>query len=256
MSDVFEEVEDNLRTERWTALFRKWWPLAAAIAGVAVLVVGVIWFHDARKGWTAAEASQAYQRGVEAVQSNNIAAAEAAFIEVEAAGNGPYRALALMHRAGLKIQAGDTAAAVALYDQAAEASNEPLLADMARLRAGWLLMDSGSLEDVTTRLSGLTEEGRPFRYLAQESLALARLHHGQTEAARQQLQALNLQLDLPESMRQRVQVTLGLIESGASESLGPIVEAAARAAETDAAAAAAADAPGVQAAPHGDEPAH
>lgn len=239
MSDVFEEVEENLRSERWNELFRKWWPAAAAVVGVAVLIVGGIWFMDARKGWTAAEASQAYQRGLDAMESQNEATAEAAFAEAEAAGSPPYRALALMQRAGLRVERGETAEAVALFDQAAEATDEPLIADVASLKAAWLLMGSGSLEDVTARLSPLTEEGRPFRFQAQEALALARLQHGQTDAARQQLQALTLELELPDSMRQRAQVALSLIDAGTASSLPGIVEAAGRAqaqAEAEAAA--------------------
>lgn len=242
LSDVFEEVEESLRSERWKQLFLRWWPVAAAIVGVVVLVVGGIWFWEARKGWTAAEASQAYQRGIEALQADNQSAAEAAFVEVEDAGNPAYRALALMQRAGLRVERGETDEAVALFDQAADVTNEPLIADIARLKAAWALMDTGSLEDITARLSPLTEEGRPFRFQAQEALALARLQHGQADAARQQLQALSLELELPESMRQRVQVTLSLIESGTASSIPGIVEAAANAAAQDRAAAEAATA--------------
>lgn len=257
MSDVFEEVEESLRSERWNALFRRWWPVAAAIAGVAVLVVGGIWFWDARKGWTGAEASQAYQRGMEALQAENTEAAEAAFVEVEGAGNGPYAALALMQRAGLRLDRGETAEAVALFDQAAEATDAPMITDIAQLKAAWVLMDSGSLEDVTARLSPLTEDGRPFRYHAQEALALARLQHGQTDAARQQLQALTLALDIPDSLRQRAQLALSLIDSGAASSLPGIVEAAGRAAAAAEAEAArpGAPAPGAQPATAGDAPA-
>lgn len=247
MSDVFEEVEENLRSERWKRLFLRWWPAAAAIAGVAVLVVGGIWFLDARKGWSGAEASQAYQRGLDALQSEDQSAAEAAFVEVEGAGNGPYRALALMQRAALRLERGETTEAVALFDQASEATNQPMISDIAQLKAAWALMDSGSLEDVTTRLSPLTEEGRPFRFEAQEALALARLQHGQTDAARQQLQALTLELELPDSLRQRAQIALGLIESGTASSIPGIIEAAGRAADQAEAEAAAAPRPGATA---------
>lgn len=230
MSDVFEEVEENLRAERWGSLFRKWWPIAAAVAGVAVLVVGGIWFFDARKTWTGAEASVAYQRGLDALQAENTAAAEAAFVQAEGAGNPEYRAAALMQRAGLRLNDGDSAGAVALFDQAAEATHDPMTADLAHLKAALVLMDSGSLEDVTARLSPLTQDDRPYRFMAQEALAMARLQHGQTDAARQQLQALNLQLDLPESMRQRVQMALETIESGTASSIPGIIDAAAQAA--------------------------
>ncbi len=235
MSDVFEEVEENLRTERWIALAKRWWPVAAGVAAAALLVVAGFWFFDARKGWTGAEASQAYQRGIDALQADNESGAEAAFVEAEEAGNPAYRALALMQRAAIRIENGETQEAVALFDEAADATNEPLIADIAALKAAWTLMDSASLEDLTVRLTPLTEDGRPFRYHAREALALARLQHGQSDQARQTLQALSLELDVPENVRERAQIALGLIESGATEAIPGIVEAAGRAAETDAA---------------------
>ena len=207
MSDVFEEVEENLRAEKWTALFKRWWPVAAAVAGVILLVVLGFWFFDARKGWTGAEASQAYARGIEALTSDDSAAAEAAFVEVEGAGNGPYRALALMQRAGIRITDGDSDEAVALFDQAAEAASDPMIADIAQLKAAWILMDTASL-------------------------ALARLQHGQADTARAGFQALTLDLETPDSLRQRAQAALNMIESGVASSLPGIVEAASRVADT------------------------
>ena len=255
MSDVFEEVEESLRSERWSTLFRRWWPVAAGVTGVIVVVVAGIWFFDARKGWTGAEASQAYSRGLEAMSNEDVAAAEAAFVEVEAAGNAPYRALALMHRASLRLDRGETAEAVALFDEAAEVTREPLISDIARLKAAWALMDTASLADLTVRLTPLTEADRPFRFHAQEALAMARLQHGQTEAARQQFQAMTLELDIPESLRQRAQAALGLIDSGTAAAIPGIVEAASRAAAAAEAAQAAGPRPGAAPAETGGAPA-
>ena len=188
MSDVFEEVEENLRAEKWTALFKRWWPVAAAVAGVILLVVLGFWFFDARKGWTGAEASQAYARGIEALTSDDSAAAEAA--------------------------------------------SDPMIADIAQLKAAWILMDTASLEDITARLEPLTGDDRPFRYQAREALALARLQHGQADTARAGFQALTLDLETPDSLRQRAQAALNMIESGVASSLPGIVEAASRVADT------------------------
>src|SRR5690606_13031773 len=120
LSDVFEEVEEKLRTEKWAALAKKWWPAAVGVVAVVLAVVLIFWFFDARKGWTAAEASQAYSRGLEALAAEDVDGAETAFSEASEAGNPSYEALALMQRAALRVERGETEEAVALLDQAAE----------------------------------------------------------------------------------------------------------------------------------------
>lgn len=255
MSDVFEEVEENLRAEQWKALAKRWWPVAAGVVGAALLVALGFWFFDARKGWTGAEASQAYSRGIEALEQQNADAAEAAFIEARDAGNAAYEALALMQLAGLKVSEDQIDEAVALFDQAAGASSDPMIADAARMKSAWLLMDSASLQDLTARLEPLTGNDRPFRYQAREALALARLQHGQAETARAGFQALTLDLETPESLRQRAQAAISMIESGTASAIPGIVEAAARAAETANAAGQAPGAPPQGAAPAQTPPA-
>ena len=225
MTDVFEEVEEELRSERLKRLARTWLPVVGGVL-LAALVAALAWW-----GWQnyqtsrAGTASVAYQRGLEALQNGDSSGAESAFAEAAESGNGAYKSMALQHRAGLALAANRVPDAVELLDQAAEADGDPILADPARLKAAMLVMDSGTLEEIETRLEPLTAENRPLRPFAQEALGLARLQHGKPAEAREVFVLLTLGQDVPDSVRQRAQAAIGMIDSETTAGLAALVAA-------------------------------
>lgn len=229
MVDVFEEVEEGLRSEQWRKWARRWLPWIGAALVVVLIAALAIWGVDAWRTRTAGEASEAYARGVEALSRGDTQAADAAFVEAGDAGSRAYRVLALSQRAGILAAQDQAAEAAALFDQAAEAARDPLLADQARLKAAFLLMDTASLDDITARLTPLAAEDRPFRPLAREALALAQLQHGQTAEARNAFVQLSLGQDVPDGVRERAQAAIGMIDAGTAAAIPAIVRAAAEA---------------------------
>ena len=185
MVDVFEQVEEDLRSDRYKRMARTWLPIGAGLLVVA-LVAALSWW-----GWQsyvtnqADKASAAYDRGMEALQATNPSGAEAAFTEAAKSGNGAYKALALMQQAGIAVSANKTQDAVKLFDDAAKAAGDPIIADAAAIKAAFLLMDTATLEDIQKRLEPLAADKRPLHAFAQEALALARLQHGKTKEARE-----------------------------------------------------------------------
>lgn len=232
MVDVFEQVEEELRSERLKRLARTWLPVVGGVLLVALIAALAWWGWQSYQTGRAGTASIAYQRGLEALQNGDSAGAESAFAEAEEAGNGAYRSLALQQRAGIAVAADRVPDAIALLDEAASAAGDPLLADPARLKAAMLMMDTGSLEDIEARLEPLAEEGRPLRPFAQEALGLARLQHGKPAEARQVFVLLTLGQDVPDSIRQRAQAAISMIDNNTAAGLAAIVAAQATAAAT------------------------
>ncbi len=225
MVDVFEEVEEELRSDRWKRLARTWLPWVAGALVLALIAALAFWGWDTMKTRNAGAASVPYERGMQAMSEGDTAAAEAAFTEAAEAGSPAYEALALMQRAGLAVTAEDAEAAIALFDEAAEAAPDPLIGDAAALKAAFLAMDSAELADIEARLTPLAEEGRPFRPFAREALGLARLQHGQMAEAREEFVQLSLGQDVPDSVRQRAQAAIDMIDSGVAEALPAILQA-------------------------------
>lgn len=239
MTDVFEEVEEQLRADRYKTLALRALPWAlGGLAAMLIVALGV-WGWGAWQTRTMAEASQAYADGVAAFDAGDMNTAEQRFAEVAESGPDGYAALALMQQAGLRVNDGDIPGAVKLFDAAAEQAPDPIMADAARLKSAFALLDTAPLSELKTRLEPLTEEGRPYRALALEALAFARLMGGEMDEARADFGVLTLMPGVSDVARQRAQAARAMIDSGTAKALPAAVKASLAApASTDDAAAA------------------
>ncbi len=225
MTDVFEEVEEQLRADRYKTLALRALPwVLGGLAAILVVALGV-WGWGAWQTRSMAESSQAYAEGVEALGAGDMDKAEQRFAEVAESGPDGYAALALMQQAGLRVNDGDIEAAVKLFDAAAEKAPDPIMADAARLKSAFALLDTAPLSELETRLEPLTEDGRPYRALALEALAFARLMGGELDEARADFGVLTLMPGASGLARQRAQAARAMIDSGTATALPAAVKA-------------------------------
>jgi len=226
VTDIFEQVEEELRSDRYKRLARTWLPVVGGVLLLALIAALGWWGWQANENGRAAKASVAYERGIEALQTNDLAAAESAFAEAEREGNGAYRSMALAQRAGLAVAANRFEEAIDLLDRSAKAVGDPLLSDPSAFKAALLVMDTdASYEDIEKRLTPLTREGRPLRPQALEALAMAQLQHGKNTEARATFVQLQLGQDVPDTVRQRAQTAIAMIDTGTLGSLSDILDA-------------------------------
>ncbi|MFC0634509.1 tetratricopeptide repeat protein [Brevundimonas balnearis] len=230
MTDVFEEVEEELRSEQWRKIARRWLPVAGVVLAVCLAAALGYWAWDSWRTRQAEAASLAYNGGVEALQRGDLAAAESAFNDAAERG-GAYKVLALNQRAAIALQSDRIEDAVALLDEAADSTRDPVLKDLSRLKAALLLLDTAPLDALTDRLEPLAEDGRPYAAFAQEALGMARIQNNQMQAARELFVQLSLGQDVPEGVRQRAQAAIQAIDSGTASAIPAIAAAAREAAE-------------------------
>ena len=219
VDNFLDEVREDLRSERYQSMLRRSVPWAIGVVVATALALGG-WF-----GWKAwndsrlNKASEAYSAGLESAAGGDSAKANAKFDEAAKAGPAAYKALALMHQGGLRMGEGKTQEAVALFDRAAEADKDPMVADIARLKSALALMDTAPYAVIETRLKPLLDEKRPYRIAAREALAMAKLKAGKFVEARSDFGLLTLAPDVPDSMRQRAQAAITLIDGGTAGAL-------------------------------------
>ncbi len=210
MSDIFQEVDEEVRREKLKQLWDKYSGVIIVVAFVVVVAVGG-WrgwqWYEAKK---AGEAGAAFEAADALASEGKHAEAQAAFAKVAAEGTAGYRTLARFREAS-ELARTDKPGAVKLYDSlAADSSIGPVLQDLANVRAGLLLVDTATLPELTTRLEPLTARERAFRHTAREILALAAFRTGARAAARRWFDMISTDAETPEAIRTRVDVLIAL----------------------------------------------
>ncbi len=219
MADVFEEVEEELRSARYQSLIQKGWPYAAALIIIALLVTLGIWGFGKHQASEEAKASVTYARALESLSAGDPVGADRKFAVLSASAPAGYRALSLMQQAGVRVVQNKPEEAVRLLDQAAKTAPNNIMGDAARLKAAYLLMDTRPLAEIEARLTPLTGEKRPYKMLAREALGMAHLQAGKLDAARGDFAVLSLSQDVSDQTRARAQAALALIQSGTAGAL-------------------------------------
>jgi hypothetical protein len=204
VSDIFREVDEELRRDQLTAVWRNYGPYLLAGAVLTVLIAagmaGWRWWHDRQ----AQDGATAY---VAALQlSDDAAVAKLAELGVQS-GDG-YETLSIHRRAGILANDGKVDEAVRLYDEFARDSDDKLWADLARFQAARLLLASAPYEDLAARLEPLMAAGGPFRAGAGELLAFAALRVGQVDRARLLFEEILKETDATAGIRRRAQTAL------------------------------------------------
>lgn len=226
MADIFQEVEEQLRSDRYKTLALKALPWVGGILVLALVIALAIWGYGENRARTDARASEAYDEALTSLKAGDNVKAFGQFEAVGKAGSKAYRTLALMQQAGIRLGDNKTAEAVALFDEAAKAAPSEFIGDAARLQAAYALMDTANAAEINGRLNTIAAEGRPYRMLAREALAMTKLANNQTAAAREDFTALANGLDTPAGVRQRAKAAEALIDSGNASSLKAIIKAA------------------------------
>ncbi|MDB5427147.1 MAG: hypothetical protein JWP23_1463 [Phenylobacterium sp.] len=229
MTDLFEEVEEQLRSDRYRTLVRKAAPWVLALAAAALAAALGVWGWQQYNQQVTGTASEQYATALAGLAQGDQAKAVQLWGEVAKSPSKAYKSLALMQLGAARIAGGkpeDVKAAVSLFDQAAAAAPDDLIGDAARLKSAFAILDTAPFAEVEGRLSPLMKDGHPYRVQAREALAFAKLMKGDAAGARSDFVVVSLLPDAPESARQRAKAAMDLIDTGSAKAVPAAVKAA------------------------------
>jgi hypothetical protein len=214
MSDIFREVDEDIRREQYKKL---WDRFGIYVIGLAVLIVVLTAGY---RGWVYWQERQAQATGdrflaaLQLAEAGKHDEAEAALAVIAGDGTGGYPMLAKFRIATEKAAKGDKTGAVAEFDQVATDRSTPaLIKDMARLRAALILTETASLSDLEARIGDLAATGNPWRNSAREFLGLTAWRTGDLAAAKKYYDQIAADQEKPQDLATRTEMMLSLIRA-------------------------------------------
>ena len=211
MSELFDEVNEDVRREQLKKLWDRYSLLIIALAFLIVAGVGGWRGYQYLEGKKAAEAGAAFDRAIELADQNKPAEAEAAFVKIAADSPSGYRILARL-RAAAEAGKHDRDSAVKQYDAIAADRGVPAPErDLARVRAASLLVDTAAYDAVAQRVEPASAADGTYRHSARELLALSAWRAGNVTVARQWLDLMSGDAATPSSMRSRAEALQALL---------------------------------------------
>ncbi|UJW85709.1 tetratricopeptide repeat protein [Devosia sp. SL43] len=225
--NIFREVDEELRSDRMRALWRRFAPFVIGAAVLVVLAVAVnegwTWYHSNN----AAQSSDELYAAFDAIDGGDLASAQNQLSALEVNGSGSYPVLAQFRKAGVLAKEGKVTEAVAAYDALANSLSNIRLRELALVLGGTLMVDAGTLADVDSRVGSVAIDGNPLRNAAREALGLAQYKAGDFAAAQASFEAVLNDPLVQNSVRNRMGYYLAqLLAEGAVAPEAPAEAAA------------------------------
>jgi hypothetical protein len=211
VSDIFREVDEEVRRDQLKKLWERY---GIFVIALAVLFVAAVAGWRGYQWWQtklAAESGAAFTSAVSLSEQGKYEEAEAAFAKIAKEGTASYRALAAMREATALAQR-DSKAAVAAFD--ALANNRalgPVMQDLAALRAGIILVDTVPYEELRGRIEPLTGAGRAFHHSARALLALSAWRANDTATARRWSEIILADNETPPGIHTQAEILMSLL---------------------------------------------
>ncbi|RAH99518.1 hypothetical protein DLJ53_23700 [Acuticoccus sediminis] len=248
MTDIFDELEEDLRRER---LARVWNRYGIYVILVAVLIVVVTAGWRGYEWWrvkTERSAGEQYATILTDLDAEGPGAGTQSLEDFAKDAPEGFSILARFRAATTEAANGDeTASAATLRDLADDSKVPALYRDLARVRLAQVLINAGDYPAATDAVKSLAEDtSSPFNRSASELMGLAAYAENDLDEAKRWYTQIAESATVSQDMRQRAQTMLSLVERITAQEAATVAsdaEAAAQEASGDAAASEAATSP-------------
>jgi hypothetical protein len=218
VTDIFREVEEEVRRERLEKLWKQYGDYV--IAFVAAVIIGIAAFelYQRYEANQRAKASAEFDTAMTVLETNPAQAVNV-FAKLASSSPSGYATLADFAQADALLASGDRGRAVGLFEAIAEKDKGPI-GGAARIRAAWAVADTTSKADLEILLAPLTDPASPWRPMAREILAYSDYRAGQFGLAAAQYRALAADTGAPQALRARAGAMAAYLKAGGDSNFG------------------------------------
>ena len=206
---IFREVDDEVRQDEYKKLWDRYGKQIGIVGALFIVAVAVF------QGWQYMQQKQAEDASAIYFDATRKAAAgkqDDALAALSAVSHPGYAQLAKLQQAAILATKGDVDKAVAAYDLfASDQASDPALADLARIRAGYLLADSKTPDELLTRLGHFDKDDALWHNEAREIFALSAWRVKDYAMSNRYFTAIAADAGASPGAKQRAQLMLQLI---------------------------------------------
>ena len=226
MSDVFEEVEEGLRSDKTGVLWTKYRSFVYVIGLLIVAAVGTKEYLQWQTGKKYDDRIVVFESAREALVSGDYAAAEEGF-KALVEEDSKLSPMAANYLARVRLEGGgDLVGADAALSAQANGDGEPF-ERLSTLKIAYAQADSLGLAELEALLADLVDGEDSYAVLAQELIAAKAYEAGDFERARKEFSYLRFAPNAPQGVLRRAQIALAVIPvSPPSEAEADIVDTA------------------------------
>lgn len=218
MSDIFREVEEDVRREK----LEKFWKAYGdyVIALVALIILGIAGFEF----WQRYQANQRDKAAIAFSAAQRISdprQAAQTFADLASSAPSGYRQLARLEEAGSMLAAGQRETAIALFKEIAD-QDKGGIGQVARLRAGWAMVDSASRSALQAELAPLQTSSGSWKAMADEVIAYSDYRNHDDAKAAQEFDALANDPAAAGAIKVRARAMANFLKQGGDKDVGTV----------------------------------
>lgn len=206
---LIREVDEEVRQDEYKKLWDRY---GTAFTALAVLVVLAVGGFEGWKYWQRQQAEQASVVYLDAARKAADAKYDDALAALAAVKQDGFSQLARLTEAAVLAEKGDSAKALEIYKAfAAAPGSDAALADLAAIRAGYLMVDTATPDELLSSLGKYDKDGNVWRHAAREIFGLSAYRVKDYAMAGRYMNALFSDPETPDALRQRAQAMVQLI---------------------------------------------
>jgi hypothetical protein len=201
VSDIFQEIEEELRRENFAKLWKRYAPYIIGFLVVAMVGTGIVVGWRQYQAHLRADEGERFQVALNLLHAGKTKEARAAFAGL-AQDSARRAVLARFQEAAIEAQQGNMAGAIARYQTiASDDGVDPEFRHLAVILRAQFELGKTDPHRIIARLQPLAAAAGPWQPSALELTALAQLKAGDKKAAHATFQSLADDLAAPRGMR-------------------------------------------------------
>ena len=206
-SDVFREVDEELRQEQMVQLWKKHGPLILTLVVLSIVLTGAWVFYQRWDLQQQIDQTANLSELIQTVQVDNTPENRKRLAAFAAEARPGIGTLANLHEAAAHLRAEEKQTAIAIYDGlAANPEKDRVFRDLATVLSVMNQVDEADPEALRARLDPLLTAGSAWESMAAELSGLLAVRQGQPEDATKLFErAATTRETMPENTRRRLE---------------------------------------------------